>query len=119
MTTVVPIGYVTILEAAELLQAAMHAGIPDLPIVTKLRQEGFEVNDGSARDRAIAEIWKAVDKDILRPVPIGGRPRRIVKLDAQFTKGVPHLRSPRGRGFTLLRQSNPAYHDLASWFEPS
>ena len=119
MNTVVPIGYVTILEAAEMLQPAMHAGISDLPIVTKLRQEGLEVNDGPARVRAIAEIWKAVDEDTLRPVAIGGRPRRIVKLDAQFTRSVPHLRSPRGRGFTLLRQSNPAYNDLASWFGPS
>jgi hypothetical protein len=119
MTTVLPIGYVTILEAAEMLQAAMHAGVPDLPIVTKLRQEGFEVNDGPARDRAIAELWKAVDKGSLRSMAIGGRPRRVVRLDAQFTRSVPALRSPRGRGFTLLRQSNAAYHELANWFGPS
>src|SRR5262249_30608376 len=49
----------------------------------------------------------------------GGRPRRVVRLDAQFTRSVPALRSPRGRGFTLLRQSNAAYHDLANWFGPS
>jgi hypothetical protein len=119
MTTVLPSGYVTILDAAEMLQAAMHAGVPDLPIVTKLRQEGLEVNDGPARDRAIAELWKAVDKGALRSMAIGGRPRRVVRLDAQFTRSVPALRSPRGRGFTLLRQSNAAYHDLASWFGPS
>src|ERR1700730_11541471 len=46
MTAVLPIGYVTILEAAEMLQPVMYAGVPDLPIVTKLRQEGIEVNDG-------------------------------------------------------------------------
>jgi hypothetical protein len=119
MTTVLPIGYVTILEAAEMLQAAMHAGILDLPTVTKLRGQGLEVNDGPATDRAITELWKAVDKGTIRPMAIGGRPRRIVRLDAQFTRSVPALRSPRGRGFTLLRQSNAAYHDLASWFGPS
>jgi hypothetical protein len=119
MTTALPIGYVTILEAAEMLQAAMHAGVPDLPIVPKLRQQGLDVNDGQARDRAIAELWKAVDKDTLRSMVIGGRPRRVVRLDAQFTRSVPALRSPRGRGFTLLRQSNAAYHELANWFGPS
>jgi hypothetical protein len=51
---------VTILEATELLQAAMHAGVPDLPIIIKLRQEGLEVNDGPARDRSIAVIFPAV-----------------------------------------------------------
>jgi hypothetical protein len=118
MTAVLPVGYVTILEAAEMLQPAMYAGVPDLPIVTKLRQEGIEVNDGPAIDRAVAELWKAVDKGALRSMAIGGRPRRVVRLDAQFTRGVPALRNPRGRGFTLLRQSNPAYHELATCFGP-
>jgi hypothetical protein len=118
MTAVLPVGYVTILEAAEMLQPAMYAGVPDLPIVTELRQEGIEVNDGPAIDRAVAELWKAVDKGALRSMAIGGRPRRVVRLDAQFTRGVPALRNPRGRGFTLLRQSNPAYHELATWLGP-
>ena len=75
MTAVLPIGYVTILEAAEMLQPAMYAGVPDLPIVAKLHQEGIEVKDGSAIDRAVAELWKAVDKGTLRSMAIGGRPR--------------------------------------------
>jgi hypothetical protein len=118
MNAVLPIGYVTLLEAAEMLLPAMYAGVPDLPIVASLRQEGVDVKDGSAMDRAIVELWKAVDKDTLRSVAIGGRPRRVVRLDPKFTKAVPTLRSPRGRGFTLLRQSNPAYHELATWFGP-
>jgi hypothetical protein len=118
MTAVLPIGYVTILEAAEILQPAMYAGAPHLPIVAKLHQQGIEVKDGSAIDRAVAELWKAVDKGTLRSMAIGGRPRRVVRLDAQFTRGVPALRNPRGRGFTFLRQSNPAYHELATWFGP-
>lgn len=96
----------------------MYAGVTDLPIVTSLRQEGIDVNDGSAMDRAVVELWKAVDKDTLRSVAIGGRPHRVVRLDPKFTKAAPTLRSPRGRGVTLLRQSNPAYHELATWFGP-
>jgi hypothetical protein len=107
MTAVLPIGYITILAAAEMLQPAMYAGVPDMPIVTKLRQKGIEVNDGPAIDRAVAELWKAVDKGTLRSVAIAGRPRRIVRLDAQFTKGVPALRNPRGRGFTLVAAIQP------------
>jgi hypothetical protein len=118
MTAVLPNGYLTILQAAELLLPAMYAGEPDIPIVTRLRNEGFDVGDGRAKDQAIAEIWKAVDGGTLRAMAIGGRRRRIVRLDPEFTKGIPTLRSPRGRGFTSLRQSNPAYHQLASWFGP-
>jgi hypothetical protein len=117
MTAVLPNGYVTILQAAELLLPAMCAGEPDLPVVTQLRSEGLDVGDGRAKDRAIEEIWRAVDGGTLRAMAIGGRPRRIIKLDPKFTKSIPTLRSPRGRGFTSLRQSNSAaYHQLASWF---
>src|SRR5260370_24945142 len=118
MNAVLPIGYVTLLEAAEMLLPAMYAGVPDLPIVTSRRHEGIDVKDGSAIDRAIVDLWKAVDKETLRSVAIGGRPPRVLRLDPKFTKAVPTLRSPRGRGFTLLRQSNPAYHELAAWFGP-
>jgi hypothetical protein len=101
-----------------MLLPAMYAGIPDLPIVISLRQEGVDVNDGAAMDRAVVELWKAVDKETLGSVAVGGRPPRVVRLDPKFTRAVPTLRSPRGRGFTLLRQSNPAYHELATWFGP-
>jgi hypothetical protein len=116
MSAVLPNGYVTILEAADLLSRAMYAGVPDLSLVSRLREEGLDVRDGQARDRAIAEIWTAVDEARLRTLAIGGRPRRIVRLDPELTKSIPGLRGPRGRGFTLLRQSNHNYHQLASWF---
>ena len=118
MTAVLPNGYLTILQAADVLLPAMYAGVPDLPVVSRLRNEGLDVRDGRAKDRAIAEIWKAVDAGTLRALAVGGRPRRIVRLDADLTKGIPTLRSPSGRGFTFLRQSNPHYHQLASWFGP-
>jgi hypothetical protein len=62
MTDVLPNGYLTILEAADLLSRSMYAGVPDLPIVTRLRKEGLHVRDGLARKTAIVEIWKAVDE---------------------------------------------------------
>jgi len=118
MTPVLPTGYLTILQAAEVLSSAMYAGVPDLPVVSQLRKEGLDVEEGRATDRAIAEIWKAVDAGTLRTLAIGGRPRRIIRLDPELTKDIPFLRSPRGRGFTFLRQSNPAYYQLASEFGP-
>jgi hypothetical protein len=116
MTTALPIGYVTILEAADILEPAMHAGVPDSLMVTKQRQEGHEVKDKKARDLAIGELWNAVDEGSLRSMAIGGSPRRVVRLDARFTRSVPTLRSPCGRGFTFLRPSNPAFHELRAAF---
>ena len=66
MSAVLPNGYVTILEAADLLSRAMYAGVPDLAVVSQLRKQGLNVRDGQARHRAIAGIWKAVDEDKLR-----------------------------------------------------
>ncbi len=118
MTDVLPIGYVTLLEAAEMLQPSMFAGVPDEAAVTKLRQMGVNVSDGTAMNRAIAEIWKAVDSGTVRPMVVGGRPRRIIRLNSAITKQIPTLRSVRGRGFTFLRPSNPAFHQMAGWFGP-
>jgi len=118
VTDVLPIGYVTLLQAAEMLQPSMFAGVPDQAVVIRLRQMGVNVRDGLATDHAIAEIWKAVDSCTIRPVVIGGRPRRIIRLNSEITKQIPTLRSPRGRGFTFLRPSNPAFHQLAGWFGP-
>ncbi|HKF09586.1 MAG TPA: hypothetical protein VKB89_12845 [Xanthobacteraceae bacterium] len=117
MTEILPIGYVTMLQAAEMLLGALYAGLPDLPSVKALREEqGMPVRDGPVTDRAIAEIWKAVDAGALTPMAVGGRPRRMVKLTPAFTKQVPTLRNPRGRAFTFLRQSNLAYHELVGYF---
>ena len=118
MTVALPIGYVSILEAADMLLPAMYAGVPDSSAVTRLRQEGLDVMDGSARDTALAEIWNAVDQGKLRPMAIGGQPRRVERLNAASTRQIPMLRSPRGRGFTALRVSNPAFRELASCFGP-
>jgi hypothetical protein len=118
MTVVMPDGYLTILQAADVLLPAMHGGILDRPVVSQLRNQGLDVKDGQARNQAIAEIWKAVDAGTLRALAIGGRPCQIRIMRLDDTKSIPMLRSPRGRGFTSLRQSNPAHHQLAVWFGP-
>jgi hypothetical protein len=101
-----------------MLQPPMFAGVPDQAVVIRLRQTGVNVRDGLATDRAIAEIWKAVDSGTVRPMVVGGRPRRIFRLPPDITEQIPTLRSARGRGFTFLRPSNPAFHQLAGWFGP-
>lgn len=116
MTDMLPNGFLTILQAADTLLPAMRGGVLDRTIVKRLRDQGLDVSDGAARGLAVEEIWKAVDAGKLRPLAIGGRPRRIIRL--QDTKSIPALRSARGRGFAMLRQSNPAYHQLAPYFGP-
>jgi hypothetical protein len=114
MTALVPIGYVTVLQAAEMLLPAMYAGTPDRPIVTSLRQKGIAVTDGPAKDDAIAQLWSAVDDGGVTPMAVVGPRRRVIKLDPDLTK-IPVLRDPRGRGFTYLRPSNPAFSELAAY----
>jgi hypothetical protein len=116
MSDVIPIGYVTILQAADMLEAAMYAGSPDSPIVGRFRENGFEVGEGAARTRAVAEIWKAIDEATLQPFATGGKSRRVTKLSAAITKQIPTLRSASGRGFTHLRPTNPAYEQVVRWF---
>jgi hypothetical protein len=119
VTIILPAGYVTILQAADILEQSLFAGLPDKPIVLRHRQAGIAVGDGDARDQAISEIWKAVDAGVLRVMAVGGRPRRLIRLDPDLTHQIPLLRSPRGRGFSSLRPSNPVFHDLAAWFGPN
>jgi hypothetical protein len=114
MTALVPIGYVTVLQAAEMLLPAMYAGTPDRPIVTSLRQKGIAVTDGAAKDDAIAQLWSAVDNGGVTPMAVVGSRREVIKLDPELTK-IPLLRNPRGRGFTYLRPSNPDFLELAAY----
>jgi len=115
MTALVPVGYVTVLQAAEMLVPAMHAGTPDRPIVTTLRQKGIEVSDGPAKDDAITQLWGAVDNGSVTPMAVVGRRRGVIKVDPHLTK-IPILRAPRGRGFTYLRPSNSDFPVLAAYF---
>jgi hypothetical protein len=111
-----PIGFLSIREAADVVAESMFIGVPDRPLVAKSRQMNLDVDDGTAINDAVAELWKAVDAWRLRPVAVGGRPRRIVRLDPTLTAAIPGLRSPRGRGFTLLRPRSPYYGQIVAWF---
>ena len=116
--TLFPAGYVGIREAAAILARSMFAGIPDPAIVTNARKKGFDVADGKATDDAIAELWKAYDQGRIRVVAIGGRPRRIVRLDTDLTKGVPLLRNSRGGDFIYIRPGHRFYEQFVAWFGP-
>jgi hypothetical protein len=113
---IIPIGYVTIREAAEVIAQSRFAGVADRPEVTKLRRLGVDAADGAAIDDAVAALWKAADAGKLRVVAIGGKPRKIVRLDPEDLKEVPFLRSPRGRDFNLLRPSHRLYKSITQWF---
>jgi hypothetical protein len=95
-----------------MLQPSMFAGVADQAAIIKLRQMGVNVRDGLATDRAIDEIWKAVDSGVVWPMIVRGRPREIIRLDPAITKPIPTLR------FMFLRPSNPAFHQVAGWFGP-
>ena len=43
MIAVLPNGYLTLLEAAEVLSRTLYAGVPDFPIVSELRKKGLDV----------------------------------------------------------------------------
>jgi hypothetical protein len=118
MTQIIPIGYVTIDEAAEMIAKSLFMGTKEREIVAELRQTGLDVGDGAALDSAIAEIWRAADPGKLRVVGIGGNPREIVKLDPEDLKQIPLLRRPRGRGFHFLRPTHRLYPQLTGWFGP-
>jgi hypothetical protein len=63
---IIPIGYVTIREAAEVIAQSRFAGVADRPEVTKLRRLGVDAADGAAIDDAVAALWKAADAGKLR-----------------------------------------------------
>ena len=50
---------------------------------------GVDAADGAAIDDAVAALWKAADAGKLRVVAIGGKPRKIVRLDPEDLKEVP------------------------------
>jgi hypothetical protein len=115
MSALIPVGYVTILQAAEMLLPAMYSGTPDSPLVTRVRQRGIDVIDGPAKDDAIAQLWKAVDEARVTPMAVGGSQRQVIKIDLHLTK-IPILRNPRGRGFTYLRPFHPEFAALSAYF---
>ena len=62
MTQVVSIGYQTFREAVGQIENAIFAGQPDRPAVLKARDEEGDVGDDEASQKAVAELWTAVDE---------------------------------------------------------
>jgi hypothetical protein len=116
VSTLLPDGLVTLREAADMIAQSKYAGLPDPEIVTKLRELRIDVADGTAIDDATNELWKAVDAGRLRPLAVGGRPRKVVSLRTINTREIVALRSPRGRAFTFLRPRHPLYKQFTAWF---
>jgi hypothetical protein len=114
VSRIVPVGYLTFREAAVKIEDALFAGVPNRAIVVKFREAEGDVADGKANREAISKLWEAVDKGKLRPVAVGGRPRRIVRLSPDMTKGILALR--RGGDFTFLRPRNEHYAQVVAWF---
>jgi len=115
MSTILPLGYVTLDDAAQTVGHTLFSGEPDTLAVIQARSElGHNVGDGAALAEAMGAIWDAVDEGALRLVAIGGRPRKIIKLDPDFTRGVPLLR--RVRDFTYLRPSHRDWKHVTAWF---
>jgi hypothetical protein len=116
VSTLLPDGLVTLREAAAMIAQSKYAGLPDPEIVAKLRELRIDVADGTVIDDATNELWKAVDAGRLRPLAVGGRPRKVVSLRTINTREIVALRSPRGRGFTFLRPRHPLYKQFTAWF---
>jgi hypothetical protein len=115
VSALLPEGFVTLREAADMIVRGKYAGVPDSKLVAELRRSGADVADGAAIDDAIAEIWDAVDAARVRALVIGGQKRKIIRLPITATHEIPALRSPRGRDFTFLRPRDPLYKQLTAW----
>jgi hypothetical protein len=114
VTELIPIGYQTFREAVGCIEAAMFAGKPDRPAVAKARAQEGDVGDLEASRKAAAELWKAVDQGAVRPMAIGGYPRKVVRMSAAMTLEIPVLR--RVGGFTFLRPRHRHHAEIAGWF---
>ncbi len=115
MTPLLPIGFASFREARETFEHALFAGKPERPEVLELRRKlGPNIGDGVALAAAKKAIWEAVDRGKLRLVAVGGRPRRIITLDAETTHCIPHMR--RTDDLTYLRPSHPLHREFVAWF---
>lgn len=117
MSRIVPDGFVTISQAVAELAMAMYSGIPDRPIVRDLKEKGYDVADGEARQCANERLWNAVDRGRFEAFVVGPRCSTPFRLSADMTKGIPLLRSARGGDFAFLRPGRGyVYNQLTCWF---
>jgi hypothetical protein len=113
----IPIESLSTREAVEIIAGARFAGAPDSDVVSDMRQNGIDVEDGKATDDAAAEIWRAVDQNKVQ-AHIYGPGDRWLKMSPFETGLVPLLRSPRGGDFMFLRPGNPLHERVTAEFGP-
>src|SRR5215216_4310660 len=77
MSELVQMGYLSRLEAVDVIARSLVAGMPDRPQVTKLREGGLEVADGVAIDAANAELWRGVDRGKIEVSACGANGQRF------------------------------------------
>lgn len=115
MSAILPDGLVAFRDASATVAHALFSGEPERLEVIQLRISlGHHVGDGVASSKANAAIWRAVDDGSLRLVAVGGRPRRTIELDPDFTQGIPLLR--RVQSFVYLRPWHPEWEQVTGWF---
>jgi hypothetical protein len=118
LSRLIPEGFVTFSEAAQLVAIALTGGIPDRDAVRLLKEKGNDVADGAAFDEAIRVLWAAVDRGKLQSFAVGPKGKGPLKLAADVSKAIPLLRSPRGGTLSYLRPRNPNFKAFAEWFGP-
>jgi hypothetical protein len=118
MSELVPMGYMSRLEAVGVIARSLVAGTPDRPLLIELRNEGIDAADGCAIDAANAELWRGVDHGKIEVSACGSNGQRF-RMDAGLTEQVPFLRSPRGGDFTYSRPGTSAHNKLVAQFGPN
>jgi len=116
MSALIPIGFVTMRDAADQIAVAMYGGEPDRPVVKQNKDAGFDVSDGAAIEDAVAKIWAAVDRGRLEAFVFGPRSEKPLRLSPSISKEIPALRSTRGGGFSFLRPNNSHYDQFRNLF---
>ena len=117
MSSLLPPGYVSLPEAAAIVEQALFSGVDEKPLVAHVRNRtGFDVGSGEEREAATAALWKAVDGDRLVVMAIGGKRSRIARLSSSDVQGIPLLRVPSVGNFAFLRAPNPLHSLLVERF---
>jgi hypothetical protein len=118
MSELVQTGYLSRLEAVDIIVRSLVAGRADQPHVTKLREEGIDAADGAAIDVANAELWRGVDRGNVEVFACGANGQRF-RLEGSLTQEVLFLRSSREGDFTYSRSGTSAHTKLVAQFGPN
>jgi hypothetical protein len=111
---VLPEGFLSLHEAAEIVEHALFAGKLESEAVRKLRASGLDVREREARAVSIQVLWKGVDEKRLNAFALLGA--KIAQLKSEQTQGIPMLRNSSGGSFVYLRLNHPAHDGMFKWF---